>query len=152
MPVKWYSNIVNRYWKSHISFPFYPKSECLFNTQQLCIFLFLFFNVQQSSPLPLLLCSHLEINRWLGNIKSIIYSDGWAAYNGLGALGLNKGVVTHADNFLDPSTGVHADGVEAYWSRAKRKLKAVSSHDICGIEATGKVGSERLTCGSVSSC
>eukprot|EP00795_Rhopilema_esculentum_P011098 gene11098-19962_t len=54
-----------------------------------------------------------------------IYSDGWAAYSGLGALGFNHRVVIHADNFVDPITGVHTNGVEAYWSRAKHKLEAV---------------------------
>eukprot|EP00795_Rhopilema_esculentum_P017022 gene17022-8527_t len=56
---------------------------------------------------------------------STIYFDGWAAYNGLGALGLNHGVIIHAENFVDPIAGVHTNSVEAYWSRAKRKLKAV---------------------------
>ena len=56
---------------------------------------------------------------------SMIYSDGWAAYNNLGNLGYGHEQVIHADNFVDPVTGVHTNGVEAYWSRAKQKIKAV---------------------------
>ena len=55
---------------------------------------------------------------------SIIYSNGLAAYNGLGALGYSHEVVIHADVVVDPNTGVHTKGVEAYCSRAKSKLKA----------------------------
>jgi len=54
-----------------------------------------------------------------------VHSDGWAAYNHLGEHGYTHRVVVHEENFVDPITGVHTQGVEAYWSRAKRKLKAV---------------------------
>ena len=33
--------------------------------------------------------------------------------------------VIHGENFVDPETGLHTQGVEAYWSRAKHKIKAV---------------------------
>ena len=56
---------------------------------------------------------------------TIIYSDGWAAYNTLAQLGYGHEVVIHDQNFVDPVTGVHTNGVEAYWSRAKQKIKAV---------------------------
>lgn len=56
---------------------------------------------------------------------TMIYSDGWAAYNNLPNIGYGHDRVIHADNFVDPVTGVHTNGVEAYWSRAKQKLKAV---------------------------
>ena len=56
---------------------------------------------------------------------TMIYSDGWAAYNNLPNIGYGHERVIHADNFVDPVTGVHTNGVEAYWSRAKQKLKAV---------------------------
>ena len=57
--------------------------------------------------------------------SSTIYSDGWAAYRHLGHHGYQHAVVIHDNNFVDPVTGVHINGVEAYWSRAKQKLKAV---------------------------
>ena len=56
---------------------------------------------------------------------SMIYSDGWAAYNKLDHLGYGHHVVIHDDKFVDPVTGVHINGDEAYWSRAKQKIKAV---------------------------
>ena len=56
---------------------------------------------------------------------SMIYSDGWAAYNTLDQVGYGHHVVIHDDNVVDPVIGVHINGVEAYWSRAKQKIKAV---------------------------
>ena len=54
-----------------------------------------------------------------------IYSDGWAAYNRIAQLGYSHEVVVHEHHFVDPVTGVHTNGVEAYWSRAKKKIKEV---------------------------
>ena len=56
--------------------------------------------------------------------KDWIYSDGWQAYNNLPNIGYGHERVIHTDNFVDPVTGVHTNGVEAYWSRAKQKLKS----------------------------
>ena len=56
---------------------------------------------------------------------TMICSDGWAAYNTLAQLGYGHEVIIHDDNFVDPVTGVHINGVEAYWSREKQKIKAV---------------------------
>ena len=56
---------------------------------------------------------------------STVYSDGWNAYNNIANLGYVHGRVIHEENFVDPVTGVHTQGVEAYWSRAKQKIKAV---------------------------
>ena len=56
---------------------------------------------------------------------STVYSDAWAAYNNLEQHGYVHGVVVHQENFVDPLTGVHTQNIEAYWSRAKHKIKAV---------------------------
>ena len=56
---------------------------------------------------------------------STVYSDGWNAYNDIANLGYVHGRVIHQENFVDPVTGVHTQGVEAYWSRVKQKIKAV---------------------------
>ena len=57
---------------------------------------------------------------------SIIYSDGWAAYNGITALGFRHMVVVHQHHFVDPTTGVHTNNVENYWKRCKSKFKRMS--------------------------
>ncbi len=51
--------------------------------------------------------------------RSIIHSDEWLAYHGLAQLGYNLRDVVHADNFVDPITGVYTNGVESYWSQVK---------------------------------
>ena len=55
---------------------------------------------------------------------STVYSNGLNAYNNIANLGYVHGLVIHAVNFVDPVTGVHTQGVEAYWSRAKQKKKS----------------------------
>ena len=59
---------------------------------------------------------------------AIIYSDQWAAYSGITDLeGMNytHHTVCHDRNFVDPETGVHTNGIEGLWSRAKSKIKAM---------------------------
>ena len=52
-------------------------------------------------------------------------SNGWQAFNNLPNVGYVHKRVIHADKFVNAVTGVHTNGAEAYWSRAKQKLKAV---------------------------
>ena len=56
---------------------------------------------------------------------SAVYSDAWAAYTNIGQHGYVHGVVVHEENFVNPINGVHTQGIEAYWSRAKRKIEDV---------------------------
>ena len=56
---------------------------------------------------------------------SMVYSDGWAAYNIVANHGYVHRCVIHQDNFVDPVTGVHTQGMESYWSMVKQKIKAV---------------------------
>ena len=45
---------------------------------------------------------------------TIIYSDGWAAYNTLAQLDYGHEVVIYDQHFVGPVTVVHTNGVEAY--------------------------------------
>ena len=49
--------------------------------------------------------------------STMVYSDGWAAYNNLPNIGHGHDHVIHADNLVDPMTGVQTNGVKAYWCR-----------------------------------
>ena len=54
-----------------------------------------------------------------------VYSDEWSAYNRVSTLPgvAGHGTVNHSLHFVDPTTGIHTQNVESYWSRAKQKLK-----------------------------
>ena len=57
---------------------------------------------------------------------TIVHSDQWRAYASIGQMpGLTHGTVNHSVNFVDPSTGIHTQTIESYWSRAKAKLKVM---------------------------
>ena len=54
---------------------------------------------------------------------STVYSNVWAANNNIGQHEYLHGVVVHEENFVKPMSGVHAQGIEAYWSKAEHKIK-----------------------------
>ena len=57
-----------------------------------------------------------------------IYSDQWAAYSGIACLermNYTHHTVCLDRNFVDPETGVHTNGIEGLWSRAKSKIEAM---------------------------
>lgn len=61
----------------------------------------------------------------LNNVEkgSIIYTDGWAGYNGLQELGFTHFVVNHKRNFVNSETGVNTQKIEGTWSVMKRWLR-----------------------------
>ena len=63
---------------------------------------------------------------------TIIQSDEWAAYNQIQSkLGFEHKTVNHSLHFVDPSTNVHTQHIESYWSKQKLKIKAMK-----GVKAT----------------
>ncbi|CAI2732840.1 unnamed protein product [Schistosoma spindalis] len=48
-----------------------------------------------------------------------IYTDDWRAYRCLHRLGYVHHFVVHKRHFVDPTTGVHTNNIEAMWSRLK---------------------------------
>lgn len=63
---------------------------------------------------------------------TIIWSDQWAAYNRVQHLAsvAQHETVNHSIEFVNPTTGVHTQNVESYWSRAKMKIKRMKGvHD-----------------------
>nr|AAW26484.1 SJCHGC02961 protein [Schistosoma japonicum] len=55
---------------------------------------------------------------------SIIYTDDLRAYRPICRLDYVLHVVVHEIRFVDPSTGVHTQNIEGYWSRLKEILRS----------------------------
>jgi len=54
---------------------------------------------------------------------STVWSDEWAAYNQLNALGYIHQTVNHSQHYVDPATGVHTNNIEARWAACKASFK-----------------------------
>jgi len=66
--------------------------------------------------------------RGRASLASVINTDGWAGYNGLVDLGFDKHLrVEHRDNEF-AQQGNHINGIESFWSFAKRRLAR-----LCGV-------------------
>lgn len=51
-----------------------------------------------------------------------IYTDGWTSYDALAVYGFNHKKVKHDDNEFSAGDGNHINGIESFWSFAKRRL------------------------------
>jgi transposase-like protein len=57
------------------------------------------------------------------DISSVINSDGWRGYDGLVDVGYDKHYrVTHSKGEFSLKNGIHINGIESFWSFAKRRL------------------------------
>lgn len=66
--------------------------------------------------------------RGRASLNSILHTDGWAGYHGLVDLGFDKHFrVQHQDNEF-VQLGNHINGIESFWSFAKRRLT-----QFCGV-------------------
>ena len=64
-----------------------------------------------------------EIIRGRASIESVIYTDGWAGYDGLVALGYEKHFrVEHGKDEFSKGNDNHINGIESFWSFAKHRL------------------------------
>ena len=60
---------------------------------------------------------------------AMICSDGWTAYNTLAQMGYGHEVIIHDDNFVDPATGVHINGLRLTGLRQNKKSKRSTAAD-----------------------
>lgn len=57
------------------------------------------------------------------SLDSVIHSDGWRGYNGLVDVGYSKHLrVNHSEDVFAIG-GIHINGIESFWSYAKRRLQ-----------------------------
>lgn len=65
-------------------------------------------------------------NLMVGRISrdSVVYSDGWRGYDGLVDVGYDRHFrVNHRENEFSRGSGIHINGIESFWSFAKRRLR-----------------------------
>ena len=55
-------------------------------------------------------------------LESVIHSDGWRGYNGLVDVGYDKHYRVHHGNDEFARGSAHINGIESFWSYAKRRL------------------------------
>lgn len=55
-------------------------------------------------------------------LGSVIHSDEWPAYGNLNQLGYQHHTVNHQQNYIDPVTGAHTQGIERSWLDAKIRI------------------------------
>ncbi|WP_434352914.1 IS1595 family transposase [Psychrobacter sp. HD31] len=63
-----------------------------------------------------------QVIRGKVDIGSIIHSDGWRGYNGLVDVGYEKHYRVHHGNNEFARGNAHINGIESFWSYAKRRL------------------------------
>jgi transposase-like protein len=51
-----------------------------------------------------------------------IYTDGWRSYDALAAYGFNHKQIKHENDSFSDGDGSHINGIESFWSFAKRRL------------------------------
>lgn len=57
------------------------------------------------------------------SVGTVIHTDGWRGYNGLVDVGYDKHFrVNHGKNEFSKGKGKHINGIESFWSFAKRRL------------------------------
>lgn len=56
------------------------------------------------------------------NLESVIHSDGWRGYNGLVDVGYDKHYRVNHGNDEFANSHSHINGIESFWSYAKRRL------------------------------
>ncbi|GBL63928.1 hypothetical protein AVEN_221020-1 [Araneus ventricosus] len=65
----------------------------------------------------------IEITKKYVEPGSTVLSDCWKYYNGLTAEGYVHYTVKHSQNFKDPVTGVHTNGIEGTWSAIRTDFR-----------------------------
>lgn len=66
-------------------------------------------------------------------IGTTVYTDEWAGYNNLNALGFLHDTVNHTTNFINHTTGANTQKIEGTWSVAKRWLRKKSITNRCDL-------------------
>ena len=71
---------------------------------------------RSAATLTSIILSHVEVG-------STIHTDQWGGYCRLNSVGYVHNVVNHSENYVDPVSGVHTQGIERAWVEEKMWLR-----------------------------
>ena len=104
--------------------PKYLWKRALFACQLYSIFIsYNYYGTQNYFAYEWSIGDKVVLNKYI-EPGSVVWTDSFSSYNTFSMNGYIHGKVDHSENFMDPNTGVHTQGIERAWLDAKDWYKS----------------------------